>query len=50
MIRALAKIALTYAVTRMLARSGGPGGIIDSVFNSGRKPGPQPRARARKAR
>lgn len=37
MLRALAKIVLTYAVTRALSRAGGRGGLIDSVLGGNRK-------------
>ena len=43
MLRALVKLALTYAVTKALARAGGPGGVINSVLGSGKKRGGQKR-------
>lgn len=39
MIRALVKLALTYAVTKAVARAGGPGAILNSVLASGKKRG-----------
>lgn len=39
MIRALVKLALTYAVTKALTRAGGPGGVINSVLSGNRKRG-----------
>lgn len=42
MLRALVRLALTYAVTRALTRAGGPGGVINAVL-SGRKRGGQKR-------
>ena len=35
MIRSLMKLAVGYAVTRALAKSGGPAGLLKSLFSSG---------------
>lgn len=50
MLRALVKLALTYAVTKALTRAGGPGGVIDSVLSSNRKRGGQKRQDGRRRR
>ena len=47
MLRALAKIVLTYAVTRALSRAGGRGGLIDSVLGGKKKTGTRSRGAAR---
>ena len=39
MIRALARLAITYAVTRMIARAGGRGGVLDAVLGKGKRKG-----------
>lgn len=49
MLRALVKLALTYAVTKALTRAGGPGGVINSVL-SGKKRGGQKRQDGRRRR
>lgn len=36
MIRALVKLAVTYAVTRALTRAGGPGAVLASVLGKGK--------------
>lgn len=36
MLRALVKLALTYAVTKALTRAGGPAGVLGSILSKGR--------------
>ena len=36
-MRSIMKLAVGYAVTKMLTRAGGPAGLVDSLFSGGRK-------------
>ncbi len=36
MLRALVRLALTYAVTKALTRAGGPAGMLGSILSKGR--------------